>query len=269
MKKILIISGSRADYGLLEYPAKVLAESFEVDFRRMDVANPADAYYDSKCFMEVFEPDCLLILGDRWEILQAAITAHLKRIPIAHIAGGDKTLGSYDDAMRDCISRLATIHFPTSEQSRYRLSFWQRYSNVYMIGNLAMDFIINGDWKRERPLKEQYVVVSYQPETIDNTVDLDAVNAAIAGRKAIWITPNPDFGSERIPKGVTYERADFLNLLYHCEEFIGNSSSMFYEAPALGVKTRIIGKRQEGRVYPTGDGKSSERIREALCTYLS
>jgi len=265
MKKILVISGSRADYGLLEWPVKVLRESFEVDFRQLGARNPVTALEESARLLHFCRPDCLLVLGDRWDILQSAIVAHLERVPIAHIAGGDVSKGSYDDAMRDCISRLATYHFPTSYNSEMNLAVTE---NVHMIGNIAMDFIIHGDWKRERPIKEPYVVVNYQPETIDGTVDLMAVGAAVNGRKAVWITPNLDAGSDRIPIGESFSRPDYLNLIYHCEELIGNSSSLLYEAPALGVKTCMIGKRQEGRVIPTGDGKASERIREVLCRCL-
>jgi UDP-N-acetylglucosamine 2-epimerase (non-hydrolysing)/GDP/UDP-N,N'-diacetylbacillosamine 2-epimerase (hydrolysing) len=269
MKRILAISGSRADYGLLEWPVKVLRENFEVYFEMLGVDKPEDAYHVAAHYLHGTKPDCLLILGDRWEILQAAIAAHLRRVPIAHIGGGDVTLGSYDDAMRDCISRLATWHFVTNKDAFTKV--YHLTGNVYsthMIGNIAIDYIRHGDWKRERPIAEPYVVVSYQPETIDGTVDMDAVYAAVGGRRAVWIKPNMDAGSERIPATEEYGHAEFLNLLYHADEFIGNSSAMLYEAPELGVKCRMIGKRQAGRVAPTGDGKASERIREVLCRCL-
>lgn len=279
MKRILAISGSRADYGLLEWPVKVLRESFEVDFVRLESINPSEAYSKSQMFLtSKGKPDCLLILGDRWEILQAAIAAHLQRVPIAHIGGGDVTLGSYDDAMRDCISRLATWHFCTSETSNLSLL---RYANVYMVGNPAIDYIRHGEWKKERPFTEPYVVVSYQPETIDGTIEWEKVLSAVNGRRAIWMYPNEDAGSEVVRQLIDASvnqqdlrcafapHGEFLNILHHCEEFIGNSSAMLHEAPELGVKCRMIGKRQQGRVVPTGDGKASERIREVLCRVLS
>ena len=58
--------------------------------------------------------------------------------------------------------------------------------------------------------------------------------------------------------------ADFLNMIAHCDEFIGNSSAMLYEAPELEVKTRMIGKRQRGRTIPWGDGHATERIMKIL-----
>lgn len=138
------------------------------------------------------------------------------------------------------------------------------YSPLHLVGNPGLDYIRHADWKRPREIAEPYVVVAYYPETIDGTIDIAAVNEAIAGRKAIWISPNPDAGAEKLPEGYSFSHADFLNLLVYAEEFIGNSSAMFYEAPELGVKCRVIGKRQQGRVKAWGDGHASERIRDAL-----
>lgn len=283
MKRILVISGSRADYGLLEWPVKVLRESFEVCFAQIFPDKPSDAFDHSDGYLASIKPDCLLILGDRWEILQAAIASHLRRVPIAHIAGGDVTLGSYDDAMRDCISRLAEWHFVTSWESFWNVYDFRTDGKVFMIGNIALDYIMHGDWKRERPIAEPYVVISYQAETIDGTNEIFSILKDMDYSKHwVFMLPNNDNGSAEIKatirewchggvRNTVYEslpRAEFLNLLYHCDEFIGNSSAMLYEAPTLGVKCRMIGKRQKGRVAPTGDGNASERIREILCRYL-
>ena len=260
-----VITGSRADYGLLEWPIKYLQDDpfFEVAVVNIWAHTPGQALKAMTQHLADNTPDMVLLLGDRYEILSAAIAAHLLRIPIAHIGGGDVSEGSYDDAMRDCISRVATIHFTTSYAAAARLEFLGR-KNVHVVGNPAIDYIRHADWQKPRTTQERYVVVAYYPETIDDTVDLAAVNAAIAGRKAVWILPNPDRGIDRIPPGITLEHADFLNLLVYAEEFIGNSSAIFYEAPELGVKTTLIGKRQRGRVIPWGDGKASARMIKIL-----
>ena len=293
MKCILCISGSRADYGLLEWPVKVLREAFRVDFVKVTATTAGEAFLQADILMKAIEPHCLLILGDRWEILQAAIAAHLRRVPIAHIGGGDVTLGSYDDAMRDCISRLATWHFPTSDEAGLRLigGLQCDHKNVHPIGNIAIDYIRHGDWRYSDLMpgvdfltveKPPYVAVSYQAETIDGTIEWDKIVEAIGGRDAIFVRPNADAGSDKInaliddyiathPNSLCQEglsHDEFLRLIAGCIEFIGNSSAMLYEAPELGVKCRMIGKRQAGRVVPTGDGKASERIKEVLCRCL-
>lgn len=263
--KLLVITGSRADYGPLEWLLKCLREDAFFDVRELRVwgMNPADAY-DTACARVMrARPDMALVLGDRHEILASVMACHLERVPIAHIGGGDVTEGSYDDAMRDCISRMATLHFSTSSKSADRLiemGCFRDGGQVEIVGAPGVDYIMHADWKRERPIAEPYVVVSYYPETIDNTVDREAVDAAIAGRTAVWTMQNPDRGSDRLPEGLTFSHAEFLNLIHHADEFIGNSSAILYEAPFMGVKTLMIGKRQRGRVVPFGDGKASERI---------
>lgn len=261
--RITVVTGSRADYGLLEWPIKLLQEDsfFEVTVEKLWNMSVSNAYYHIE---GIKRPDVILLLGDRFEVMSAALAAHLRRIPIAHIAGGDVTEGSYDDAMRDSISRMASIHFVTSTSAMARLTHLG-YRNIHLVGSPGIDYIKHGDWEREKPLIEKpYVLVAYYPETIDGTVDLDSVYKAINGRKAVWINANPDRGSDKIPKGYDLPHGQFLNVMLHCEEFIGNSSAMLYEAPELGVKTHMIGKRQRGRVIPWGDGDASERIIKAL-----
>lgn len=287
--KVCVVTGSRADYGMLEWPIKTMKEDsyFDVDVLKLW------GYSHSKAFDKVSEicrPDLLLVLGDRFEILGAVTAAHLQRIPIAHIAGGDVTEGSYDDAMRDAISRMASIHFVTSTSAMARLTH-MGYRNIHLVGSPGIDYIKHADWKRERPYDEPYVVVSYQAETIDGTVEIDALIKSLpeSGLK-IFMLPNPDAGSDVIRKRIADYRTgedryslcsyvaprhnvlthdflnhgEFLNLIAHCDEFIGNSSAMLYEAPELGIKTRMIGKRQRGRTIPWGDGNASERIVHVL-----
>ena len=284
VKRILVISGSRADYGLLEMPVQALeAAGFYVDFFQMWDYKPAAAFNEVVERL-ILKYDVCFLLGDRHEILQAAIACYLARVPIAHIAGGDVTKGSYDDAMRDCISRLATIHFPTSQQAANTLAYGWGYINVHMIGNLALDYIKHGDWKRERPIAEPYVVVSYQPETLaaDPVATLRKLLPQLPYDKTrVYMLPNPDRGSDEVTKLIrdvalpddkvieNLPRNEWLNLLHHCDEFIGNSSSILYEAPFMGIKTRLVGNRQEGRVIPEGDGNSSQRIVEVLTKWFS
>ena len=274
--KICVVTGSRADYGMLEWPIKLLKEDsfFDVEIVKVWNFNFTEAYTE---IIEGTRPDVLMALGDRYEILAVATAAHLKRIPIAHIGGGDVTEGSYDDAMRDSISRMASIHFVTSTSAMARLTH-MGYRNVHLVGSPGIDYIKHADWKRDKPIVEPYVVVSYQAETIDGTNSFNDIKLP-GDKHLVFIMPNPDLGSDEIRVFIeAYGRIcsgdvtiheflphdEFLNLIYHCDEFIGNSSAMLYEAPELGVKTRMIGKRQRGRVIPMGDGFASKRIAQIL-----
>lgn len=267
--KVLVVTGSKADYGLLEWPIKVFSEVFEVEIARV-WNNSFDLSFTEIEHRLENRPDLMLVLGDRFEILGAVTAAHLARVPVAHIGGGDVTEGSYDDAMRDCISRMASIHFVTSSSAMARLTH-MGLKNVHLVGNPGIDYIKHADWKTERPIAQPYDVISYQAETIDGTVDKDWWRAN-PQKMQVYIRPNLDRGSKEINSiidsrlygfNVAYESLPhdvFLNLIFHCDEFIGNSSSMLYEAPELGVKTRMIGKRQKGRTIPWGDGNASKRM---------
>lgn len=273
--KITIVTGSRADHGLLEWPIKTLKEDsfFEVQILKIWGASFDQSFRTCTDSFTAERPDLMLILGDRFEILAAATAAHLLRVPIAHIGGGDVTEGSYDDGMRDCISRMASVHFVTSTSAMARLSH-MGFRNVHLVGNPGIDYIRHANWKKERPIADPYVVVSYQAETLGIEGDRFPVTDAIGGRRAVIIRPNSDLGSDAINFAIdrytenrhnvtVYEslpHGAFLNLLAHCDEFIGNSSAILYEAPELGIKTRMIGKRQRGRTLPWGDGNASERM---------
>ena len=272
--KITIVTGSRADFGLLEWPIKTMQEDsfFQGQIHKIWGATFDQAFRSCTDLFTAERPDLMLCLGDRYEILAAATAAHLLRVPIAHIGGGDVTEGSYDDAMRDCISRMATVHFVTSTSAMARLCHLG-LRNVHLVGNPGIDYIRGSVWKSERPIAEPYVVVSYQAETIDDDGDnVGDLMEILGGTKCVYIWPNPDRGSDKIrallepfmaPEDIAYDflpHAEFLNLLAHCECFIGNSSAMLYEAPELGIKTRMVGRRQKGRTIPFGDGNASARI---------
>lgn len=265
---------------MLAWPIKVLSEDKAFTVREANIhgCSVTAAFAHIEGLLRKDRPDVMLILGDRFEILAAALTAHLQRVPIAHICGGDITEGSYDDAMRDCISRMASIHFVTSTSAMARLTHLG-YKNVHLVGSPGIDYIKHADWKKERPYPDPYVVVSYQAETLSSVNEITKVLLSLdADKRTIFMLPNPDLLSADISQSIAnyafshkntvihdnMPHDKFLNLIYHCDEFIGNSSSMLYEAPELGVKTRMIGKRQLGRVIPWGDGHASERIAKLL-----
>ena len=280
MKRIMVVIGSRADAGMLIWPIRVLREDGAFDVQEVSIrdCSPTGAFAHIEHHIRVKRPDMMMVLGDRFEILAAVMKAHLERVPIVHICGGDVTEGSYDDAMRDAISRMASIHFVASTAAMARLTH-AGYHNVHLVGSPGIDYIKHASWKRERPYSDPYVVVSYQAETIDGTNEirklLDSLDLA---KRTVFILPNKDMLSGEIAdciatfafvnkKCVVHQElphGEFLNLIAHCEEFIGNSSAMLYEAPELGIKTRMIGKRQRGRTIPWGDGCASERIAKVL-----
>ena len=63
--------------------------------------------------LKFLKPDIFVVFGDRYEMLAATISAYILRIPIAHVAGGEKTAGSLDEGFRHSITKMASLHFPT------------------------------------------------------------------------------------------------------------------------------------------------------------
>ncbi|KAA8785581.1 UDP-hydrolyzing UDP-N-acetyl-D-glucosamine 2-epimerase [Paenibacillus sp. 4624] len=92
--------------------------------------------------LERIKPDILLVLGDRFEIFAAAQAAMIMRIPIAHIHGGELTQGAIDDAIRHSITKMAHFHFTASEEYKNRvIQLGEQPETVYNVGALGIEGI--------------------------------------------------------------------------------------------------------------------------------
>ena len=182
MKKICVVTGSRAEYGLLRWVLEGIKESKLLDLQIIVTGMHLlpefgltinsivkDGFYiDKKIdlllnsdtpvgitksmglgligFAEALNelmPDLLLVLGDRFEILSAANAALLARIPIAHIHGGESTEGAIDEAIRHSITKMSHIHFVASKTYKNRVvQLGEHPNNVYNVGGLGIDNLI-------------------------------------------------------------------------------------------------------------------------------
>ena len=116
----------------------------------------------------------MLLLGDRFEIFAAAIAAATRHIPIAHISGGDVTLGAADEYYRHCITKMAAVHFPSCADSAARLVVWAKLpKRCFCVGGLGDENIRTlPKMSREElcnstgfPLQQPFALVTYHPET--------------------------------------------------------------------------------------------------------
>lgn len=180
-KRVCVVSGSRADYGLLRpvmealradlrFELKVLvtgmhlspefgytasnieADGFAIE-EKVDalVAGDTPAAVGKSMglgvigFADVFRrltPDWLVVLGDRFEIFAAVQAAFVAGIPIAHIAGGDTTEGAFDEGIRHSISKMAHLHFATNADAAARLrQMGEDPSSVHVVGSPAIDLM--------------------------------------------------------------------------------------------------------------------------------
>ena len=181
MKKICIITGTRAEYGLLYWLIKGVHEDSELELqllvtgmhlspefgltwkeiekdgfpisRKIDIQLSSDtAVGISKSnslallsFAETFEelkPEIVVLLGDRTEVFAAAQATLIAGIPIAHIHGGELTEGAYDDAIRHAITKMSHLHFTATEIYRKRvIQMGEQPENVFNFGAIGLDNI--------------------------------------------------------------------------------------------------------------------------------
>ncbi len=233
-------------------------------------------------FSSIFEqikPDVVVLRGDRFEILAAAVAAAFMNIPIAHIEGGDLS-GTIDESVRHAISKLAHIHFATNNDAVRRLiNMGENPNSVFNFGSpdlevpqkLGMtvpDIMVTGSGA-SLDLSKEYIIVLYHPvaSELDDVVShtkivLDAVHDF--GVQAVWFWPNFDVGSEQISRQlrifndqVQNHKIRFMRYLYPEEWFgllrnakvlVGNSSAGIKECSLLGVPVVNIGSRQQQRL---------------------
>jgi GDP/UDP-N,N'-diacetylbacillosamine 2-epimerase (hydrolysing) len=180
-RKICVITGSRAEYGLLYWLMKEIQDNdnFELqiiatgmhlspEFGLTYKEIEKDTFFINKkiemllssdseigitksmglaliSFSEAFEelaPDLVLVLGDRYEIFSAATAAMIAKIPIAHLHGGETTEGAFDEAIRHSITKMSHLHFAATEEYRKRIIQLGEHPNrVFNVGGLGIDNI--------------------------------------------------------------------------------------------------------------------------------
>jgi UDP-hydrolysing UDP-N-acetyl-D-glucosamine 2-epimerase len=288
--KITIISGSRADAGALSAVWETLAEAgHDIRWRdigrypkssRFSVANSTAEVLGGVAVDLATHPTDLIILhGDRYEVLAAAVATFLMGIPIAHIGGGDITEGSQDDSMRHAITKLSHLHFASNTTSAYRIiQMGEDPACVHITGCPGVDSLLDTVLLKPDATRAavglpdgKYFVVSLHPNTLEGGNDelyslLTAMNE-VKDVNYVLVDPNMDAGRKDIDsqfeilscrkdrpfiykKGL--DREVYLSLLKHSAALIGNSSSGFYEAPYLGTPVINIGNRQKGRFRTAG-----------------
>lgn len=227
--------------------------------------------------LDRLQPDVLVLLGDRYELLAAATAALLLRIPIGHIHGGEVTTGALDDQIRHALTKLAIFHFVAAAPYRDRvLRMGEQPERVHVVGSPGVDNIgrlklfDRGELsdQLDMPLGQPLFLVTYHPVTQasreasasgaraliaalsefpDATVVVTGTNSDPAGREVASILKHFCSGG-----GATWVEnlgtPRYLSLLAISDAVVGNSSSGIIEAPALGTPTVNIGQRQAGRL---------------------
>ena len=246
--------------------------------------------------------DMLILLGDRYEVLSAAICAMVMRIPIAHLHGGELTEGAIDEGIRHSITKMSYLHFTSTEQYRSRvIQLGENPERVFYVGALGVENIkkINLMTKEELEksihfeIDENTVVVTYHPVTLENnTVEEQFLNLLkVLDRnpkiRMIFTKANADTNgrivnelidkyaaqnSERACAFMSLGQKRYLSALKYCRIVIGNSSSGIIEAPSFGKPIINIGDRQKGRICADSVincGYTQQEIQQAMETALT
>lgn len=240
-------------------------------YYQMDMALSATIEGFSKYIAE-YEPDLIVVHGDRIEPLAGAIVGSLNNILVAHIEGGEIS-GTIDDSLRHSISKLSHIHLVNDDCAKKRLmQLGESEDSIFIIGSPDLDILQNNhidinEAKRYYDIDySNYAIVMFHPVTTEfSTMQEQSKNLVKALKKSeknyIVIYPNNDLGFEgilesykelqdlqnfRIFPSLRFEY--FITLLKHADFIIGNSSCILKEAIFLQTPGILVGSRQNGRM---------------------
>ncbi len=224
------------------------------------------------------KPDILVVLGDRYETFCCAAAATILNIPIAHLHGGEQTLGAIDEALRHSITKMSHIHFASCEKHRERvIQLGEQPEKVWNTGALGVENALNLPLLTEKEIREYldipfdqpYFLCTFHPVTLEpgqEVVQWQEIQKAldIFSEHAVIITgSNADPGgnavnvllaqwAENNPKRVHFFASlgvlRYLSAAKYADCVLGNSSSGILEIPSLKTPVLNIGNRQKGRI---------------------
>lgn len=224
------------------------------------------------------KPDLFVVLGDRYEVLAAASSAMICRVPILHIHGGESSEGLIDEQIRHAVTKMSHLHFTSTEYYRQRvIQMGEDPSRVINTGAIGLSDIralklmtkddvfdfFNLD--KEKPLS----LVTFHPVTLERNMAAAYFNAlcdalfSFKDMQVVFTKANADSEGrvindlidgtvKKFPEKArgyfSLGRVRYLGAIKACTLVAGNSSSGIIEAPCFGIPTINIGDRQKGRV---------------------
>jgi len=316
-RKICVVTGTRAEYGLLYWLMKEIKNDSELELQVVatgmhlspefgltyEVIEADGFIIDAKVEMllssdtpvgitksiglatigfadalDRIRPDLLVLLGDRFEMLAAAQAALVARIPVAHLCGGDKTEGAFDESIRHSLTKMAHFHFVTNEEAGKRVrQLGENPAHIFNFGSPGIDQIVNLELLSPVELGKEMgaaflgknLLVTFHPATLDNEQPaaqfqelLKALDCLGPDVGLFFTKPNADTHGRSIIRMIdeyvaihknawaytSLGQLRYLSLMAFVDAIVGNSSSGIYEAPSFGRPTVNIGDRQKGRL---------------------
>jgi len=220
------------------------------------------------------ESEIVIVLGDRTEAFAAAVAGTLSGRVVAHVHGGDRAEGGYDDYMRHATTKMAHLHFAATEGSARRIRrLGERPGRIHVVGAPGLDEIrpsklpSASDTKRRYgfpPRKPLIVAVQHSISTHPETAPAEMAETLAAlealSLPTILVHPNSDAGGRAIIAAIkgfgkrpwlsvhrNLSRDDFLAAMKAASAMVGNSSAAIIEAATFGLPAVNVGRRQAGR----------------------
>lgn len=315
MRRIAVYTGNRAEYGLLHPIIRAMRERGDLDVRLvvsgahlseefgatiaeiredgLEIAAALDIGVTGTDFkrqafalgravvayaetLDALAPDLSLVYADRMEGFAAVIASFEMNVPVAHVEGGDVTEGgTHDDSVRHAMTKLAHLHFTTSEDSAERVRrLGEEPWRVVFAGLPTLDTIARKDFAAPEEVYAAFVLEPAQPIVVftqhpvstepDQACEqvLESLEALReVGAQTIVTYPNSDPGSRAIIDAfaryrdvphfqfhASLGRRRYLGLLNVASAVVGNSSSGIKETPSFGISCVNVGTRQAGRL---------------------
>lgn len=316
-KKICFFTGSRAEYGLLEPLINEFKEEHDIEIQllisgthlspefglthkeislqklknveKIEILLSSDTSVGiskamglglisfAEC-LDRLKPDLLVGLGDRFEFFSAVAAAVVAKVPVAHIHGGEQSIGAYDDYFRHSVTKMSYLHFTSTEEYRRRvIQLGEDPERVFYVGALGIENIKKIKLLSKKELENLlqfdlsggYFVVTLHPVTLEkNTSEkyikelLEALDQ-FSNYKLLFTKPNADSDGRIIIRNIEKYRSKnplrvfvadslgqlkYLSALKYTEMLIGNSSSGIIEMPSFKKPSINIGNRQKGRI---------------------
>jgi UDP-hydrolysing UDP-N-acetyl-D-glucosamine 2-epimerase len=226
------------------------------------------------------KPDVVMLIGDRYEALAAALAAAYMNICIVHIQGGEVS-GSIDESARHAITKLAHYHFPSTERSaEYLVRMGESPESILGVGCPSSDIArllvpsINSEMVNATgsgatiDIEKPFLLVVFHPTTTTYGGERKQVEEILQAlskmqMQTLMLWPNIDAGADHISKAIRLFRdreapnwlrtitnlspEHYLNLLARVSCAVGNSSSFVRDAGYFGTPVVLVGDRQEGR----------------------
>lgn len=316
LTKVCVITSTRADYGLLRWVMRTIKDDNELKLQTLVTGmhlSPEfgltykeieqDGFYiDRKVEMltssdtsvgiaksmglgligfseaiSQMKPDLILVLGDRFEIFSAVSAAFVARVPVAHLHGGETTIGAFDEAFRHSITKMSHLHFVATSEYRQRvLQLGEQPKTVFLVGGLGVDNIMRTKLLNLTDLESSLgfklnsknLLITFHPETLASGNAQNQMNellnalSHLKNTNLVFTLPNADTGGRQLIDLVNnfvlkHNNAHaftslgsqrYLSCIKYFDGVVGNSSSGLLEVPSFKKGTINIGGRQAGRL---------------------